>query len=43
MLKLAARIEDDLQRIEQMQQLERHYNVDLTRYIEQIADVETVT
>ena len=43
MLKLAARIEDDLQRIEQMHQLERHYSVDLTRYIQEIADVETVT
>ncbi len=43
MLKLAARIEDDLQRIEQMRQLERHYDVDLTRYIQEIADVETVT
>jgi hypothetical protein len=43
MLKLAARIEEDLQRIEQMRQLERHYGVDLTRYIQEIADVETVT
>jgi hypothetical protein len=42
MLQLAARIEEDLQRIEQMRQLERHYGVDLTRYIQEIADVETV-
>ena len=42
-LKLAARIEDDLQRIEQFQQLERHYQVDLARFIEALEDVETLT
>ncbi len=42
-LRLAHRIEDDLQRIEQMRQLERHYQVDLARFIEELEDVETAT
>lgn len=40
-LKLAARIEDDLRRIEEMSQLERHYQVDLSHHLEPLADVET--
>lgn len=37
-LRLAARIEDDLDRIERMQQLEDHYEVDLARYLEPLDD-----
>ena len=33
-LKLAHRIEDDLERIEQMRRMEEHYEVDLAAYIE---------
>lgn len=33
-LRLAARIEDDLARIEQITALEQHYQVDLAAYIE---------
>jgi len=33
-LRLAARIEDDLDRIERMRQLEDHYEVDLASHIE---------
>ena len=38
--RLAHRIEDDLRRIEQMQELEQHYEVDLSQYIEQLAQTE---
>ncbi len=40
-LKLANRIEDDLKRIEQMQQMEEHYEVDLAAYIEPLKVQET--
>ena len=40
--RLAHRIEDDLRRIEQMTELEQHYEIDLTAYIESIDDMETV-
>ncbi len=39
-LKLANRIEDDLQRIAQMRELEEHYEVDLSSYLEPIRDQE---
>lgn len=40
-IKLANRIEDDLRRIEEMIQLERHYEVDLSDYIEPLEQMET--
>lgn len=39
-LKLAHRIEDDLRRIEQMRELERHYEVDLAAFLEPIRPLE---
>ncbi|MAE60495.1 MAG: hypothetical protein CMJ49_03960 [Planctomycetaceae bacterium] len=39
--RLAHRIEDDLRRIEQMIELERHYEIDLTAYVESIDEMET--
>ena len=39
-LKLANRIEDDLQRITQMRELEEHYEVDLASYLQPIRDQE---
>ena len=41
--KLAHRIEDDLKRIEQMHQLERHYQVDLADFVGAIEDREPPT
>jgi len=41
--KLAARIEDDLHRIEQMRQMEQHYQVDLANYLQPLNDTETGT
>lgn len=35
-LKLAHRIEDDLQRIEQMRQMEQQYDVDLAAFIQDL-------
>ncbi len=40
-IRLAARIEDDLARIGQMQELERHYQLDLADYIAGLDDTET--
>lgn len=40
-LKLAHRIEDDLQRIAQMRELETHYEVELASFLEPIPDQET--
>jgi hypothetical protein len=39
--KLAGRIEQDLQRIEQIRQLEEHYEVDLSAYLEPLDEQET--
>ncbi|MBI1373072.1 MAG: hypothetical protein GC159_10105 [Phycisphaera sp.] len=39
--KLAARIEDDLRRIEQMRELEQHYQVDLANYLQPLNETET--
>jgi len=41
-LRLAARIEDDLERIERMRQLEDHYEVDLASYIQPLDDTGDV-
>ena len=38
-LRLAGRIEEDLKRIEQLNQLERHYQVDLADYVQPLQDV----
>lgn len=40
--RLAARIEDDLARIAQMQELERHFEVDLADYVGGLDDTESV-
>ncbi len=40
MLRLAHRIEDDLQRIEQMRQMERHYEVDLASFLAPLPESE---
>jgi hypothetical protein len=37
--KLGERIEEDLRRIEQMRQLEQHYQVDLADYLAELQDV----
>jgi len=42
-LRLAARIDEDLERIEQMQQIEQHYRVDLADYIADLAETELST
>ena len=39
--KLANRIEDDLERIEELESLERHYEVNLSDYIETLEQMET--
>ena len=39
--KLANRIEDDLERIEELQAPERHYEVNLSDYIETLEQMET--
>lgn len=39
--KLANRIEDDLKRIAQIRELEQHYEVDLTDFIETLEQMET--
>ncbi len=39
-LALGQRIEDDLQRIEQMRELEAHYQVDLARFLAPLDDQE---
>ena len=41
--RLAHRIEDDLARIEQLRELEAHYEVDLGSFIEPLSDMETST
>jgi hypothetical protein len=40
-LRLANRIDDDLKRIEQMRQLERHYQVDLADYVRELDEALT--
>lgn len=40
-IRLTARIEDDLARIAQMQELERHYQLDLADFIAGLDDTET--
>jgi hypothetical protein len=37
-LRLAARIDDDLRRIEQMMELERHYRVDLSEFLQSLEE-----
>jgi hypothetical protein len=39
-LRLANRVSDDLQRIEQMRQMEAHYEVDLSAYVESLEQLE---
>ncbi len=41
-LRLSNRIEDDLERIEQMSQMEKHYEVDLMLYLEPLPDQEKI-
>jgi hypothetical protein len=40
-VRLAARIEDDLARIVQMSELERHYQVDLADFVQALEDTES--
>ncbi len=39
-IRLASRITDDLRRIEQMQEMERHYRVDLAEYVQGLQETE---
>lgn len=39
--KLGERIEEDLRRIDQMHQLEEHYQVDLSDFLADLKDVKT--
>ena len=40
-VRLAARIEDDLARIAQMLEMERHYQVDLADFVQALDDTES--
>ena len=41
--RLAGRIEDDLKRIEQLSQLERHYGLDLADFVQPLDEVSLET